>query len=79
MSKWTTNIPRPVALSVNHGGKEKVEVFIEDVRSWLKNVIEGRPGYTDINPDHIHLSPPCQGFSTGEFIIEQHMTSHFCN
>jgi len=41
-----------------------VEIYTASVRSFLKQCIEGNPGCPKVgDPEHIHGSPPCNGFS----------------
>ena len=65
--KWAVE-KNPIASStfkINHPNTEIFDECIYVFREKLKKGIkDGDPFYVHITPDHIHASPPCQGFSS---------------
>lgn len=50
-------------LRANKTNKE-CKIYTEDAKTFLKQTVQGNPCYpTTGEPDHIHASPPCKGFS----------------
>jgi len=63
--KWAVDND-PVAAATLRANKSTtgLRVYVEDVKSFLKNSIAENPCYPKVGEvDHIHASPPCKGFS----------------
>lgn len=60
--KWAVEIMAEAVSSLekNH---PSMQVFPEDVRVFEERISMKDPAYMNIKPNHIHFSPPCQGFS----------------
>ncbi len=66
--KWAVEEDQGAASTIRNNsadGEHEIIIFRECVRKWLKKVKENpsSPHYVEIKPDHIHFSPPCQGYS----------------
>jgi DNA (cytosine-5)-methyltransferase 1 len=66
-TRWVVEANESAAatLRINHkGGDCLPEIYTEDVREFLQRVRNGDPAYPSKGQvDHVHGSPPCQGFS----------------
>lgn len=51
------------AVSTLEKNHPTMQVFPEDIRIFEERLSIKDPAYMDIKPNHIHFSPPCQGFS----------------
>jgi len=65
-TRWVveSNESAAATLRANHKGENPPEIYTEDIRDFLDGVRKGNPAYPSKEEvDHIHGSPPCQGFS----------------
>jgi site-specific DNA-cytosine methylase len=63
--KWAVDNDHMAAatLQANKTSTE-TQIYTEDAKTFLKKSVEGNPCYPVAGePDHIHFSPPCKGFS----------------
>lgn len=66
LTRWVveSNESAAATLRANYKGDTPPEMYTEDIRDFLDEVRKGNPAYPSKGEvDHIHGSPPCQGFS----------------
>lgn len=61
--KWAVEIMNDAVSSFEKNHRD-CEVFPEDIRIFEERLAGKDKAYEHIRPNHIHFSPPCQGFST---------------
>ena len=62
--KWAVDNDHLAAATLRANKTSDVKVYDEDAKSFLKKSVQGNQCYPQSGePDHIHWSPPCKGFS----------------
>lgn len=64
-TKWAVEKNQAAASTLkSHFGPKNLKVYDQDIDVFLENARKGNPAYpSEGEVDHIHASPPCQGFS----------------